>query len=295
MPLNSPIHKYDNTRSIPGKLYVVATPIGNREDITLRALRILQEADWIAAEDTRHTRRFLQHHNISGRLIAYHEHNEKKQTPSLIEKLKQGASVALVSEAGTPAVSDPGFRLVRAAIEEGLEVVPIPGASAAVSALCVSGLPTDAFVFIGFLPKKKGERLKQLQALSGLSQTLIFYESPRRILALIQEIQSVMENRCAVLCREMTKLHEEILRGTLLMLRDELEKRPEIKGECTLLVAGETGSKIISREDIRVKLKEALHQNNVTLSEVVKKVAGEFGLSRRAVYEEALRIKDGIH
>jgi 16S rRNA (cytidine1402-2'-O)-methyltransferase len=294
MPSTSPIHKSGGSPDPPGSLYVVATPIGNREDITLRALRVLGEVDLIAAEDTRHTRRFLQYHRISGRLLSYHEHNEARRTPELIQRLKDGVSVALVSNAGTPAVSDPGFRLVRAVLEAGLPVVPVPGACAAVCALSVSGLPTDTFVFIGFLPRKKGDRQRQLEALSGLKKTLIFYESPRRILAIIKEIQGVMGDRFAVIGREMTKRYEEVLRGSLSMVGRLLEKRGEIKGECTLLVAGKTDAPVFLTDDLREELREAVLDGRRSLSEIAKKLAESRGLSRRVVYEEALRIKDGV-
>ncbi len=272
----------------------MATPIGNREDITLRALRILGEADWIAAEDTRHTRRFLQHHGISGRLIAYHEHNESRQAAVLIDKMKAGDTVALVSEAGTPTVSDPGFRLLTAAIHAGLDVVPVPGVSAAVCALSVSGLPTDAFVFVGFLPRKKGERQRQLKALSDWKRTLIFYESPKRLLELMEAAENIMGDRRTVLCREMTKLHEEVLRGRLSDLRQDLKKRPEIKGECTLLVSGRDEERVPSKEDIRRRLQELLSHGQDSLSEAARQVSRESGWPKRAVYEEALRIKNGL-
>lgn len=294
MPLTSPIHNSRGAVRTPGTLYVVATPIGNREDITLRALRVFREVDLIAAEDTRHTRRFLRHHGVSGRFVSYHEHNEAKRTPELIQRLKGGAAVALVSEAGTPAVSDPGFRLVRAAIEAGVDVVPIPGACAAVCALSVSGLPTDAFVFVGFLPKKKGDRQRQLAALSVLKKTLIFYESPHRIRARVKEIQGVMGDRFAVICREMTKLHEEILRGSLSRLSLQLERRTEIKGECTLLVAGAVDAPAFSEKDLTEELRKAISQGDRPLSEIAKETARRHGLSRRAVYEEALRIRNGL-
>jgi 16S rRNA (cytidine1402-2'-O)-methyltransferase len=232
----------DDRHDIPegqnGKLYIVATPIGNQEDITLRALRVLQNVDIIAAEDTRKTRRFLSHHNIKGRLISYHEHNEPNRTESLIGKLMAGASVALVSNAGTPTVSDPGYPLVKAAVENRIPVVPVPGASAAITALSAAGLPTDSFVFLGFLAKKKAKRLKQLYELATEKRTLIIYESPKRIVSLLDELSRYMKERYVVLSREMTKRHEEFLRGTPAAVRDRLSSRPKVKGEITLLVAG---------------------------------------------------------
>ena len=198
-----------------GKLYVVATPIGNKDDITLRALRVLGEVDFVAAEDTRHTGRFLAHHKIKSRLISYHEHNEAERTPDLIKKLMDGSSIAVVSNAGTPSVSDPGYRLVKTAIDSGIMVIPIPGVSATITALSAAGLPIDSFIFMGFPARKKGKRLKQLSGLANENKTIVFYESPRRILNLIEEIIIIMGDRYGVLSREMTKLHEEFLRGNL--------------------------------------------------------------------------------
>ena len=191
-----------------GELYVVTTPIGNMEDITIRALKTLAQVDLVAAEDTRHTGKLLEHHGIKNNLISYHEHNEKARTPVLIHRLKAGSSIALVTNAGTPTVSDPGYRLVKEAIANDTRVIPIPGVSAVITAVSAAGLPTDAFVFAGFPARKKSKRLEQLKALAHDNKTLIFYESPGRILSLMEEIMSVMGNRYCVLCREMTKLHE---------------------------------------------------------------------------------------
>ncbi len=237
MPSNSPTTEPESPKNA-GALYVVATPIGNKDDITVRALSVFREVDLIAAEDTRKTRRFLAFHDIRSKLVSYHEHNEEKRTPQLIRKLNRGHQIALVSNAGTPLVSDPGYRLIETAISHNIDVVPIPGVSAAIAALSVAGLPTEAFVFVGFLPKKKGKRLQQLQALATADRTLIFYESPGRILALLQDIIKIMGDRRGALAREMTKLHEEFLRGRLSEIAQTLQVRTGIKGECTLLVAG---------------------------------------------------------
>ena len=231
MPSNSHI---DET----GALYVVATPIGNRDDITIRALNILGQVDLVAAEDTRHTGRLLAHHNIKCRMISFHEHNERERTPDLINRLKAGSSVALVSNAGTPSVSDPGYRLVKETIDSDIRVIPIPGVSAAITALCVAGMPTDSFVFVGFPAKKKARRLNQLNDLAGVHRTIVFYESPRRISTFLEEIIDIMGDRYGVLAREMTKLHEEFIRGLLSEILSSLNARPAIKGECTLLVTG---------------------------------------------------------
>ena len=274
-----------------GTLYVVATPIGNREDITLRALDVLQRADWIAAEDTRHTGRFLKSHGISARLISYHEHNELERTPELIQQLLSGSSIALVSNAGTPSVSDPGFRLIQRAAGGGLRIVPVPGVSAAITALSVSGLPTDAFVFIGFLPKKASRRLAKIRELAHDSRTLIFYESPRRMLRLLEELTSIFGNRTAVLAREMTKVHEEFVRGTLDELHQTLRSRTSLKGECTLLVAGSTRQPEIDLQALRQQLRSQIQAAKEPLSAVARKLAADHGLPRKRVYEEALRIQ----
>jgi len=219
-----------------GMLYIVATPIGNLNDITLRALGVLGQVDLIASEDTRWTKKLLDHHQIKNRLISYHEHNEVERTKALVEKLRGGLSVALVSNAGTPSVSDPGFRLIREAIANDIVIVPIPGASAIITALSASGLATDSFVFVGFLSKKGGKRRNQIQALEGEERTVILYESPFRILPLLKELIEIMGNRRGVLSREMTKTHEEFLRGNLSEILNDLNNRPAVKGEITLLI-----------------------------------------------------------
>jgi len=274
-----------------GRLYVVATPIGNREDITCRAIKILREVDLVAAEDTRKSGNLLAHYRIKNRLISFHEHNEVKRTAELIDKLLQGTTIALVSNAGTPSVSDPGYRLVEAAIAHKIPVIPIPGVSAATTAMSVSGLPTDSFVFIGFAPKKKGKRLKLLTDLSAEPRPLIFYESPRRIFALLDEIVSCMGDRKAVLAREMTKLHEEFVRGSVSQILKMLKSRAEIKGECTLLVAGFAGKKEPDSEMITAKIKATLEKQPGGLSEIAKSISQEYGLSKNKVYEIALKVR----
>jgi len=274
-----------------GVLYVVATPIGNREDITLRALNILREADLIAAEDTRKSGNFLAHYQIKNRLISFHEHNEKKRTPELIAKLLGGTTIALVSNAGTPSVSDPGYRLIEAAIANKIAVTPIPGVTAATAAMSVSGLPTDSFVFIGFAPKKKGKRLKFLTGLSAEPRPLIFYESPKRILSLMEEIFSCMGDRNAVLAREMTKLHEEFVRGSVSQILTTIRARPVFKGECTLLVAGGEASEQINSEIVKTEIKAALEKDQNGLSEIARTIAKKYGLPKNEVYDLALKIK----
>ena len=294
MPLNSPTDSTKKTHS-KGMLYVVATPIGNMDDITLRALTVLDQVDLIAAEDTRHTGKLLKYHNIKSHLISYHEHNEKERTPLLIERIASGLSIALVSNAGTPTVSDPGYILLQSAVEKGIKVIPIPGASAGIAALSISGLPTDSFVFIGFCAKKKAKRLKQLQELADEKRTLIFYENPGRILAFMEELADAMGDRDAVLCREMTKLHEEFLRGRLSELKDRLSHRPAVKGECTLLVKGCEENKEVSRDVIRAELIEALDKKGDKISEASRIIAKKYGLSKNEVYEEALKLKRKLH
>ena len=283
-----------DAQPIPGGLYVVATPIGNLEDITLRALRILAGVEIIAAEDTRHTARLLAHYEIRTPLISCHEHNEARRTPALIDKMRSGASVALVSDAGTPSVSDPGYRLVLSAVEEGLSVFPIPGASAAVTALCAAGLPTDAFVFLGFVPKKQGKRSELLAGLANEPRTLVFYESPRRVGMLLEEIHAAMGDRQAVLARELTKLHEEFLRGRLSEIRAILASRSEVKGECTLLVAGAAGTEPVSEAELADIIYEALSQPDGHLSSIVKRLARKTNLPRKRVYDLALKVQKEI-
>jgi 16S rRNA (cytidine1402-2'-O)-methyltransferase len=280
----------NNTKN-KGVLYVVATPIGNREDITLRALNILRDVDLIAAEDTRKTGNLLAHYQIKNRLISFHEHNEKKRTPEMIGKLLDGISIALVSNAGTPSISDPGYRLIEAAIANKITVSPIPGVSAATAAMSVSALPTDSFVFIGFLPRKKAKRQQFLNELAVEPRPVIFYESPKRILTLLEEIISCMGDRPAVLAREMTKLHEEFIRGSVSEILKTLKSRAEIKGECTLLIAGFEGKEELNSEIITTEIKAALEKQQIRLSEIAKLIAQKYGLSKNKVYEIALKVK----
>jgi len=275
----------------PGTLYVVATPIGHRDDITLRALKILDQVDLIAAEDTRKTRRFLELHGISGSFISYHEHNENERAPQILTKLQNGASIALVSNAGTPTMSDPGYRLIKSAVRNEVTIVPVPGVSAAATALSVAGLPTDTFTFAGFMPKKKGKRLNQLGELAQEPRTLIFYESPKRILALIIEILDTMGDRYGVLAREMTKLHEEFIRGRLSEILETMEQRSAIKGECTLLVTGCSESLTVDWETVKNEIRDQLKASKEPVSKLVKKISQKYGLSKNKVYQEALRIR----
>lgn len=287
MPSTSPTHEPP-----AGGLYVVATPIGHLEDITLRAIRTLRQVDLIAAEDTRHTRRLLAAHGIRNQLISYHEHNEQQRTADLINRLEAGASIALVSDAGTPTVSDPGYRLVEAAAARGIPIVPIPGVSAAVAALSVAGLPTDSFTFVGFPARKKAKRLQQLQQLAAAGQTLVFYQSPRRLLGFLKEIKDTFGDRPAVLARELTKLHEEFLRGTLTEVIAQLEQRPEIRGECTLLVGGAQAAGS-PPEDPDAAIAEALARSDRPLGELARDLARRFGVPRKVIYDRAVALKAG--
>lgn len=291
MPSNLPINNTDQTVS-PGTLYVVATPIGNRDDITLRALKILKSVDLIAAEDTRKTRRFLEYHGISGSLISYHEHSENERTPQLLARLKAGTSIALVSTAGTPTVSDPGYRLIKGAVSHAVPLVPVPGVSAAAAALSVSGLPTDRFAFVGFLPKKKNRRAKQLEQLAQESQTLIFYESPKRIIIRLREIKDAMGDRQGMIAREMTKRHEEFIRGTLSQIIENLEARSGVKGECTLLVAGGDESSDAQWDTVKHEIQDMLKSSSEPVSALAQKISQKYGLPKNRVYKEALKLKE---
>jgi len=290
MPSTS--HTNNPSKTSPaGSLYVVATPIGNKDDITMRALNTLREVDLVATEDTRKTGRFLMLHNIKNRLISYHEHNEKQRTPDLMRKLTAGSSIALISNAGTPSVSDPGYRLITAAVGNGITVIPIPGVSAAIAAISASGLATDSFVFIGFPLKKKGKRLAQLEELAKQPRTIIFYESPKRILKLIEEIIDIMGDRQSVLAREITKRHEEFLRGNLADICKSLKNRTDVKGECTLLVAGCGQMQDKNMPAVRIAIEKSMAANNQRLSDLSREIAKEYGLTKKEVYAEALKIR----
>jgi 16S rRNA (cytidine1402-2'-O)-methyltransferase len=260
-------------------------------DITLRALTVLSQVNLIAAEDTRHTQRLLSHHNISASLVSYHEHNEERRTPELVDRLLGGESVALVSDAGTPTVSDPGYKLITVALSRGISVVPVPGVSAVTTALSVSGLPTDSFLFIGFPAKKKARRREQLAVLSREARTLVFYESPKRIKAFLGEIRDEMGDRRIVVGREMTKAYEEFLRGSASEVMAALDVREQVKGECTLLVAGTGGTAEIDLEAVRADLHERLSEGGAGLGQISRQIAREHGVSRQLVYAEGLKLK----
>lgn len=266
-----------------GTLYLVATPIGNLEDITLRALRVLHEADLIAAEDSRHTRKLLKHFEIDTPMISYHEYNKLVRIDEILSKLNEG-DVALVSDAGTPGLSDPGYELVSAVIDSDHLISPVPGASAPIAAIVSSGLPTDSFTFIGYLPRKNKERISALQELVNESRTIIAFESPHRLSDSLADLNTVFgADRQAVLCREMTKLHEEFFRGTLGELLEKAEKENP-RGEITLIIGGDLNPGIWEEDRVREAVKTHLNSGN-KLSEVAREVAKESGWKRRDVYQ----------
>ncbi len=265
-------------------LYIVATPIGNLEDITLRALRVLGEVDVIAAEDTRHSRQLLAHHGIERPLVALHEHNEEAQAPRLVQRIRAGESVALVSDAGTPLLSDPGYRLVRLAIEAGLPVVPLPGPSAVTAALSVCGLPTDRFAFEGFLPPKRAARLARLQALRHEQRTLVFFETGRRLEDALADFDEAFgPERAVAVCRELTKRFETVLRGALAAVRERVgEDADQRRGEFVLVVAGAesaAGDGLAEALDLARALREHLGA-----SQAARVAAQVHGVSRRELY-----------
>jgi 16S rRNA (cytidine1402-2'-O)-methyltransferase len=263
-------------------LYLVATPIGNLEDITLRALRILRdEVSAIACEDTRQTQKILRHFDIDKPLLSYHEHNEESRAAEIVERLGEGKSIALVTDAGTPLISDPGYRVVAAAIAAGFAVVPLPGASAALAALAASGLPTDRFRFIGFLPPKSHARSQVLEELLNERSTVVAYESPHRILDSLADIETVLGSRPLVIARELTKLHEEFLRGTAAELKQILAQRDSVKGEITLVIAG--AEETVMTGDPKLEVAR-LQEMGMERMEAIKAVAKQMGLPKREVY-----------
>jgi len=274
----------------PGTLYVVGTPIGNLEDITFRAVRILQTVDLIAAEDTRHTGKLLQHFQVKTPQISYHEHNRNSRIPEIIEHLSNGKAIALVSDAGMPGISDPGYELIKACIEAGITVVPIPGASAAITALSAAGLPTDRFAFEGFLPPKAQQRRAHLETLQTESRTLIFYESPHRLSDTLQDLAEAFgSDRQIVLARELTKLYEEFWRGTIADAIAHYQQR-EPQGEYTLVVAGTPATQtLLTEAELKTELEQLISQG-ISRSQASRQLAKFTSLSRQEVYQLALSI-----
>jgi len=274
-----------------GNLYLVATPIGNLEDITLRALRILKEADLIACEDTRHTAKLLTHYGIRTPRESYHQFNEESRTPHLIQLLKDGKNIALVSDAGSPLVSDPGYELVAACRREGIQVTPVPGPSAAIAALSASGLPAENFFFAGFLPAKGSNRRRRLEELAVLPCTLILYEAPHRLLASLEDMVALFGPRQATLARELTKMHEEMLHGSLADLLEILRARPRIQGEITIVVErGEAAQPAQCHPiSLREHLEEEMRKTGLSRNEALKSVAKQRGLSRKQAYDALIK------
>src|SRR3984893_8250024 len=275
-------------------LYIVATPIGNLEDITLRAVRVLKEVDVIACEDTRQTQKLLNHYGITTRTISYHQHNEMTRSAELVKEMQEGASLALVTDAGMPGISDPGFRLVSLAIRHRVPVVPIPGAAAFLAALVASGLPTDSFRFSGFLPAKRGERRAALQAIKSSPRTQVFYETPHRIVEAVEDVVEVLgARRHVVIAREVTKLHEEFLRGRAGEVVRTLKSRDGVKGEITLLLgkAEEAPAQVSaeSRVSVRQRVEQIMAAEKVDEKAALKKAAKERGVSKSAAYRELQR------
>ena len=283
-----------NSNEPGGCLYLVGTPIGNLEDITLRALRVLKEVDLIACEDTRHTQKLLNHYNISKTLVSYHEHNEMTRSPELLIKLEDGAKIALVSDAGMPLVSDPGYRLVTLCVRHKIPVVPVPGPSAMLAALAGSGLPSEEFLFVGFLPQRSGERRRMLERLRIEERTIILYEAPHRIAESIADAREILGDRPACIAREVTKLHEEFLRGKLSQLEESLAERPA-RGEITLVVGPPEASAVSGQADtsqsLSDRVEELIRQAKLDRKEALKLAAKERGITRRAAYDQLVESK----
>ena len=276
---------------MPGTLYILATPIGNLEDMTFRAVRILGEVDLIAAEDTRHSLKLLNHFGISKPLTSYFDHNQQLKGERILQALRRDKSVALISDAGTPCISDPGFNLVRAAVAEGIAVIPIPGPCAAVTALSASGLPSDTFTFAGFPPSRQGKRRTFLNAMASMPGTLLFYEAPHRLEETLRDIREVMGERQVVVARELTKIYEEFIRGTVGDVLSTVAKG-KVRGEVVILVApGEA-----AKEDalpLPELLERLLHDEGLTVKDAAKKAAEMTGVPKNAAYAEALRVRNG--
>ncbi len=278
-----------------GTLYLVGTPIGNLEDISLRALRVLKEAELIACEDTRHTAKLLSHYGIGTPRESHHEHNEASHTSRLLEILRSGRSVALVTDAGMPLVSDPGYLLVSACRREGIPVVPVPGPSAVVTALAASGLPTESYYFGGFLPPRAEARRRRLRELSSMPSTLVLFEAPHRIVASLQDMAEILGPRQACLARELTKIHEEWLCGTLQEILETLRSRADVKGEITLVIGGGDAVQEVAGwpESIAAHLAEEMSSTGLPRNEALKSVARQRGISRREAYLQLLKEKHG--
>lgn len=284
----------DPSAPLDGRLYLVGTPIGNLEDITFRAIRILKEADQIACEDTRHSLKLLNHYDIQKPLVSYHEHNELTRAPELVFAMEQGAKVALISDAGTPLVSDPGHRLVALCLRHKIPVIPVPGPSALLAALSASGLPNEEFLFVGFLPSRGGERKRAIERLRIEDRTIIIYESPHRVEETVAETREILGDRPACLAREVTKLHEEFRRGTLSEISASLQERPA-RGEITLVIgAGVVGGARASEASSTTlveRVEELMQQAKLDRKDALKLAAKERGITRRAAYDQLIETK----
>ena len=283
-------HRYEAEPLAPG-LHVVATPIGNLGDITLRALATLAAAETVLCEDTRMSGKLMERFAIRTRLSPYHEHNARDVRPEILERLKQGATIALISDAGMPLVSDPGYRLVKEAVEQGIPVTACPGPSAVLTGLALSGLPTDRFLFAGFVPQKRGERTKFFAEFARLKATLIFFESPHRIVDTLNDLSTALPGRRVAVTRELTKLHEEVLRGAASEIAAELAARAAVKGEITLLVGPPEAEEEISEADLEAAITEALAA--MPASKAASEVAKRFNLNRSDIYQMILARKQG--
>lgn len=274
-----------------GTLFLVATPLGNLEDITFRAIRILNEVDLIAAEDTRHTLKLLNYYHIKKKMCSYHKHNERNQSKNIISQLESGLNVALVSDAGMPGISDPGNELVSEAVIRGIPIIPIPGASAVITALAASGLATASFLFTGFLPRKKSEQMQYVKTLADFTGTLVVYESPHRLLTTLENLFETLGNREVVIARELTKVHEQFLRGTLQLIIEKISSQ-SIRGEITILISGapKDNRQNSTNIDVGVALAE-LNQNQTTLKDELRIVAKKTGKSLKEVYRLYLETK----
>ena len=289
----------ESAQNIPGCLYLVATPIGNLEDISMRALRILREVDLIACEDTRQTRKLLSHFGIETPIQSYHEHNEASRAEVLAAKLEEGAKIALVTDAGTPVISDPGYRLVKLCVERHIPMVPIPGPSAVIAALAASGLFDGEFTFIGFLPARTGERRKALQGLKGENRPVVFFEAPHRLLVSLQDVMEVLGNREAVVAREITKLHEEFLRGHIAEILQTFDKAAP-RGEITIVLGppeseSQAAGAAASKQPIAERVAEIMREKGVDQKNALKQTARERGLTRREAYRQMLATKSATN
>jgi 16S rRNA (cytidine1402-2'-O)-methyltransferase len=274
-----------------GTLFVVATPLGNLEDMTFRAVRILKQASLIAAEDTRHSRKLLSHYGIATPVVSCHEHNELRTAEKLIPHLKLKKDIALITDAGTPCISDPGYRLVTAVLAQGVPVVPIPGCCAVVAGLSVAGLPTDRFVFAGFPPRKATHQEQAIHDLAGQPATLVFYESPKRIQTLLERLLAILGDRDACLAREITKLHETFIRGPLSHVIACLDTNTPLKGECTLYVAGAKTPERPSPRLLETLIQNRLAESQASTADLAKEISQQYAVPKKQVYDTILRLK----